>query len=275
MRISFIGIVVVFLLMTMGRTQNQPEAFFKQNCASCHTIGGGRLTGPDLKNIHLRKDEQWIKDFISDPLAVINSNDQYAKKIVEESRGIIMPKVGGLTSFITQSLYDFMKEESQKEKSKFSGNTLKDRPVSIDDVLLGEKLLIGTLKFKNKGPACISCHHVEGVGFLGGGNLGPNLTNVYGELGGKNALAAWLTSPSSETMSPIYKNHPIDDSEVLPLVAFFKEKGKDLSYQKAGVHDFLFMLIGVIGLVVMLILFDLIWGTRLNSVRKRFVKGIE
>ena len=42
-------------------------AFYRQNCASCHTIGGGRLTGPDLKDVTERATEEWLVDFILDP----------------------------------------------------------------------------------------------------------------------------------------------------------------------------------------------------------------
>ncbi|MBT5078508.1 MAG: cytochrome c [Candidatus Marinimicrobia bacterium] len=273
MRISLSTMIVIFLVITLGRSQNQADTFFKQNCASCHTIGGGRLTGPDLKNIHLRKDDQWIKDFIADPQAVINSGDQYAKKIVDDSRGVIMPKVAGLTSFITQSIVNLIKEESSKERSKFSGNSIQDRPLTAADISLGELLFIGRKKFKNNGPACISCHHVNGLGYLGGGYLGPNLTTVYGELGGKNALAAWLSNPSSETMSPIYNNHPIDESEVLPLVAFFNNESRKNIQLNGNENDFLFMLYGIIGLVTFLIIFDLFWGNRINSIRERFIEG--
>lgn len=35
--------------------------YFRQNCTSCHTIGGGRLTGPDLKDVEGRKDSDWLE----------------------------------------------------------------------------------------------------------------------------------------------------------------------------------------------------------------------
>jgi cytochrome c2 len=34
----------------MLRAQEAAD-FFRQNCANCHTIGDGRLTGPDLKGV--------------------------------------------------------------------------------------------------------------------------------------------------------------------------------------------------------------------------------
>lgn len=265
--------IILFVLASILVCQNEPEAFFKKNCASCHTIGGGKLTGPDLKDMHLRKDDQWIKDFINDPMEIINSGEPYALKILEESRGVVMPKVGGLTPFITQSLLDLIKKESQKEKSIFGGAGVEDRPLTKIDIEIGKQLFMGEKTFKNNGVACIACHQVNGMGSLGGGRLGPDLTKVYSRLGGKKALSAWLGSPSSETMTPIYNNHPIDESEVLPLVAFFKDLNKSELSGESGKQDFIFMLIGIMGLIFSLIIFDLIWGNRLQSIRKQFVKG--
>jgi len=267
-----IKIILPTLIMISGVISQDVQQFYKQNCASCHTIGGGRLTGPDLKNVHQRKDDEWIKGFINDPLIVINSGDVYARQLLDESRGVIMPKVGGLTPFIVQSLLDFIKDESAKEKSVFGRSTLADRALTPSDIVIGRSLFIGESTLKNNGPSCIGCHSVSGEGVLGGGLLGPDLTDVYGRLGGKTALAAWLSSPASETMGPIYAKHPIDESEVLPLVAFFKDKVSS-GMTEAGMHDFNFLIFGFIGLAVVLILFDLFWGKRLRSVRKKMLKG--
>ncbi len=269
---NLIPVLLSGLFWTSGVISQDVQQFYKQNCASCHTIGGGRLTGPDLKNMHERKDEQWIKDFITDPMAVINSGDAYARKIVEESRGVIMPKVGGLTPFIVQSLVDFIKSESAKEKSIFGGSSLADRPLTPSDIVKGRALFVGETQLRNNGPSCLGCHAIAGEGKLGGGLLGPDLTDVYGRLGGKIALAAWLSSPASETMGPIYAKHPIDESEVLPLVAFFKDKASS-GMTEAGMHDFNFLIFGFVGLAIVLILFDLFWGKRLRSVRKKMLKG--
>jgi mono/diheme cytochrome c family protein len=252
--------------------QSDPEEFFEKNCFSCHTIGGGRLTGPDLKDVEERKDGAWLEKFILNPQAVINSGDAYASKLLKEARGVVMPKVANLNVSMTRALLKFIKEESGKEKSRFAGSTLADRPLTEEDLQIGSALFLGTTRLKNKGPSCIACHEIAGEGFLGGGLLGPDLTEAYGRLGGKIAIAAWLSNPSSETMSPIYKKHPIDEDEVLPLVAFLKNKaeGKDIV---SNAHDFNFMIFGFIGLAICLVLFDLAWGNRLRAVRKPMVKG--
>jgi mono/diheme cytochrome c family protein len=265
-------IITVFLIQGLAFPQSDPEEFFEKNCFSCHTIGGGRLTGPDLKDVEERKDGAWLEKFILNPQAVINSGDAYASKLLKEARGVVMPKVANLNVSMTRALLKFIKEESGKEKSRFAGSTLADRPLTEEDLQIGSALFLGTTRLKNKGPSCIACHEIAGEGFLGGGLLGPDLTEAYGRLGGKIAIAAWLSNPSSETMSPIYKKHPIDEDEVLPLVAFLKNKaeGKDIV---SNAHDFNFMIFGFIGLAICLVLFDLAWGNRLRAVRKPMVKG--
>ena len=58
-------IVVLAVLALSDVTLHAQDAagFFKQNCTSCHTIGGGRLTGPDLKDVTTRRDRQWFVQF--------------------------------------------------------------------------------------------------------------------------------------------------------------------------------------------------------------------
>ena len=71
-------------------------AFFRLNCMSCHTIGGGRLTGPDLKGVAERAEESWLADFILDPKGVIDSGDPYAAELFREARGVYMTQVPGM-----------------------------------------------------------------------------------------------------------------------------------------------------------------------------------
>ena len=40
---------------------------YQQFCVSCHTIGGGRLVGPDLKGVTERRSQEWLVRFITDP----------------------------------------------------------------------------------------------------------------------------------------------------------------------------------------------------------------
>jgi mono/diheme cytochrome c family protein len=45
-------------VLTAGAAAQEAADFFRQNCISCHTVGGGRLTGPDFKNVTQRKERE-------------------------------------------------------------------------------------------------------------------------------------------------------------------------------------------------------------------------
>ena len=57
-------LLVLAVLAGIAAAQT-PTADFKTSCSSCHTIGGGRLTGPDLKDVGKRKDRAWLVRFIN------------------------------------------------------------------------------------------------------------------------------------------------------------------------------------------------------------------
>ena len=40
--------VPVSIFLSLSALAQDGEALFKQNCAACHKVGGGRLVGPDL-----------------------------------------------------------------------------------------------------------------------------------------------------------------------------------------------------------------------------------
>ena len=60
-------------------------------CAACHTIGGGKLIGPDLKGVNERHDEEWLIKFIQNSQEVIASGDETAVKLFEEYNKVTMP----------------------------------------------------------------------------------------------------------------------------------------------------------------------------------------
>jgi mono/diheme cytochrome c family protein len=245
-------------------------AFFKQNCTSCHTIGGGRLTGPDLKDVAARKDRTWLVQFLQSPKSMIDSGDPYAVKLQQEARGVVMPNIAGMNQQQAQALLDMISAESKLPRSQFAGIQISDRPLTSQDVTKGKQIFLGEQQLSGGGPACISCHTVKGLTLLGGGRLGPDLTRVYERLQGRKGLAAWLSSPASPTMSPVFKNHSIQPEEILSLVALFEDSAK-----KGGQDDTTsllnFFLLGVGGMVLGLISLDTLWKTRFRGVRRGMV----
>ena len=73
--LRLLPLAALFVLNRQVAAQQDASAFFKQNCTSCHTIGGGRLTGPDLKDVTARKDRAWLVQFLQSPKSMIDSGD--------------------------------------------------------------------------------------------------------------------------------------------------------------------------------------------------------
>ncbi len=266
------GLLVIALVFVFSHTvmAQVPATYFKQNCFSCHTIGGGRLTGPDLKNIQERQGRDWLVPWILDPEGVLASGDPYAAKLQKEARGAVMTRSPGITRNLANALLDLIEAESKLEKSQFEGIQLSDRALLPEDIEEGRALFTGTVALKNGGPSCIGCHTVNSLGALGGGRLGLNLTRAYARLNGRKALATWLVSPPSLTMSPVFSKHPIDEEEILPLVAFLKnETETDRPENVASLINF--VIIGVVGAAVLLIIFDRIWNRRFRAVRRPLI----
>lgn len=266
------SVVLALFLCTSQLKAQVPAEYFKQNCVSCHTIGGGRLTGPDLKNLKNRQEREWLVNWLLDPEGILKSGDPYAVKMQKESRGAIMTRPPGITKALAIALLDLIDAESKLAKSQFAGSQISDRPLLQEDIDEGRALFVGSKKLKNNGPPCVSCHVVNSLEGLSGGRLGLNLTRAYARLEGRKGLSAWLVSPPSQTMNPIFKNHPIDEEEILPLVAFLKnETEKDMPENTSAMINFL--LLGLGGAIVLLVLFDLIWSKRFRAVREPMVRG--
>ena len=201
---------------------------------------------------------------------MIDSGDSYAVKLQQEARGVVMPNIAGMNQQQAQALLDLITSESKLPRSQFAGMQISDRPLTTQDIAKGKLVFLGEQQLSGGGPACISCHTVKGLTLLGGGRLGPDLTRVYERLQGRKGLAAWLLSPASPTMSPVFKDRAIQPDEILSLVALFEDSAK-----KGGQDDTTsllnFFLLGVGGMVLGLISLDTLWKTRFRGVRRSMV----
>src|SRR6266581_3714767 len=102
--IRMLWIMAGLLLLAPGGWAQEAEDFFRQNCVSCHTVGGGRLTGPDLKDITQRKEREWLVEFLQGPQAMMDKGDPYALKLQQEARGVVMPTISGISKDRAQAL---------------------------------------------------------------------------------------------------------------------------------------------------------------------------
>lgn len=270
-----IPLVLLLATQNAAHAQDAPSEetikFFRLNCMSCHTIGGGRLTGPDLKGVNERADEAWLVEFMLDPKGVIDSGDPYAVELLREARGTYMTQVPGLDRTMAEKLLRLIVAESAKERSDFAGLQISDRPLTPADTELGARLFRGSAEYVNGAPSCISCHTVSGIGGLGGGRLGPDLTDAYDRLEGRKALSAWLGAPPSLVMQPVFSEHALEGDEILALVAYLKDVAES---EEVGAppSTLEFLLAGFGGSAFLLLLFDFLWRRRYRATRRPLVR---
>lgn len=226
--------------------------------------------GPDLKDVSARADREWLARFIRDPKALVDSGDPYALKILDEARGVLMPKIPGIDSDLARKLVELIELESALERSRFAGLAISERPLTATDRLHGRELFLGRTRLASGAPACVACHTTSDLGLLGGGTLGPDLTAGYARLEGRKALSAWLSAPPSPVMQPLYRDHALAEDEILGLVAYLEEVART-GADSAPSRKLPFVLGGIALATLVLVLMDFAWRKRFRGVRRALV----
>lgn len=250
--------------LAVAQESSEGKAIFEEKCAGCHSIGGGKLVGPDLKDVTKRRDPQWIKSFISDPAKMIAS-DATAKQLLQENNNFTMPTLG-LTENQVEALVEFLSNPGAMPAAPAA-----PAAAGLGDPAAGQRLFTGEMSLTGGGPACIACHTVSGAGGLGGGGLGPDLTHAYQRLG-EPGLAAALKTIAFPTMLGPFQNHPLTAKEQADLVAFLKNSDRwqhpvpVFAPGALSTHALLVFAIGLGGAGLLFILLLVIWA----RLKKRF-----
>jgi mono/diheme cytochrome c family protein len=203
--------------LVVGGTGGAAKMFEKQ-CYSCHNIGGGDKKGPDLMNLLKRRDRAWLQRFIPSATTLKNAGDPNAVKLFSKYAPEEMTDQMLSPEQIDQILA--LIDDYSKKKKTFvpTSGRLSRRPLPRD-IPAGRRLFTGQTRLAHGGPSCMACHSVAGVGYLGGGALGPDLTDAnrrYTEV----ELASILKAPAFPTMSKLFANHALSDEEVVKLFAY-------------------------------------------------------
>jgi cytochrome c551/c552 len=69
------------------------EQIFKTICAACHTVGKGKLVGPDLRDVQNRHDMPWMLKWVKSSQTLVKAGDAQAVKLFNDNNKIPMPDV--------------------------------------------------------------------------------------------------------------------------------------------------------------------------------------
>jgi len=269
---ALLGFLAAFWLVALtpaaAQSVDEGETAFSAKCAACHTIGGGTLVGPDLEGVSDRRDPAWLSRWIAEPDAMLAEGDPVAVDMLAEFNNIPMPNLG-LSDAEVASLVAYLGTRS--------GAAPVAAPVQIveqptagssgPDATTGKALFEGSNRFQNGGPPCLACHSIAGIGALGGGALGPDLTGSFGKYG-EEGMASVLATTPFETMSPIFDDQPLTDEEQAHLSLFLSQAA--VSKRTAASVGQL-ALLGLAGAAFLLLVMQFLWRRRLREVRRPMV----
>lgn len=119
MKILF-SIPFLLLFTTIIAAANTGETIFKQKCTTCHTIGSGKLVGPDLKGVTTRREEAWLKRQIKTPDVLIAEKDPIVVELLKESNNVPMAPLG-LSDEEVDAVIAFLKSTEQQATSVPTG----------------------------------------------------------------------------------------------------------------------------------------------------------
>ena len=255
----FIGFAAIGVSVGLpnATAQTSGQASFEQKCAVCHTLSADRLVGPGLAGIMTRRDRAWVKRFIMRPDQMNASGDSTAAALLAEYL-VVMPNLA-ITDGEAEALIAFLSGEEAATAPTAQPAAV--QPATEEQILLGQDLFQGKVRFTNGGPTCNACHDVIHDAVIGGGVLARELTTVFSRLGGPGVRAI-IGSPPFPVMQRAYLNKALTDEEVAALVGFLQQADAEQALHQPRDYGIKLFVAGVAGTVILLGLYSLIWRRR-------------
>jgi len=263
-RVPVLGILMIVVWLgpiESVKAADTGQKIFQSSCAACHTIGGGRLVGPDLAGVHKKRTQKWLEKFIKSSQSMVKGGDADAIAVFEKYNKIAMPDFA-LPGGQMKAVLGYIKSASAGGASKSASTTPQaTAPASKEDIILGQKLFQGKTRFVNKGPTCISCHNVTNDAVIGGGVLAKELTTVFSKMGGTGVRAILGQAPFP-VMEIAYKDKALTEKEVTALVAFLQDADEQHAYQQPRDYGIGLLISGFIGAGILFVFYSVLWLRR-------------
>ena len=191
--------IAILFVAAASPAQTGAARLFNDACASCHTVGGGELAGPDLAGV-----AHW-------PVPELRNA---VKRMQDNAGALTTQQIDELVALL----------QARDVKAQLAGGSA---PVPILEIPpeeraasaeTGRRLFFGEEVFANHGTPCFACHTVAGRG----GNLAVDLTQIHAKRGDAAVLIA-AQQPPFPLMKAAYSNHTVTKQEAYHLLAFLKQ----------------------------------------------------
>ena len=89
------------------------KQLFKSICSACHSIGQGKMVGPDLRGVNSRHDNAWLHRWIHSSQDLVKSGDASAVRLFEENNRVVMTDHRYLTDGQIDGILGYIEEEGK------------------------------------------------------------------------------------------------------------------------------------------------------------------
>ena len=257
-------ILIFSSLMLVGQVSAQDasaaETLFKTKCGVCHTIGKGKLIGPDLAGVHQRHPEDWLLNFVRSSQKMIQSGDAAAVALFEANNKVPMPDAGISDGEIT-SILNYIAENAGAGGGAAAYVSILDG-ATPEDLENGKNLFEGRARLANGGAACISCHNDMSTAFFSENSYSvKDVSQSFANLG-EAGVRAILENPPFPVMKQAFEGKQLEQQEVHDLLVFLKNSTpKSAAQAQTGLPSG-FLLYGIMGAAALVLLYSGLWYSR-------------
>ena len=156
---ALVSVSLLHLLLVLLPAQSQAaaapasaregEKTFVEKCTACHTIGKGRLVGPDLSGVTTRREESWLKRQIKEPDRMIAEKDPIVMELLKESNNVPMVPLG-LTDAEVEAVIAYLKSTEQEAASPAAGLPSRYMPTVLITMVVLVAFTLTGLRAGNK-----------------------------------------------------------------------------------------------------------------------------
>ena len=229
----------------------------KSDCLSCHAQNQ-KIIGPSFRDIATKyqKDPNALSKLIK---AVKNgSSGQWGAIPMPPHPTLSEDEIKKIITGILSLGGQGEPEKRVEEKKPSISDLEKATPA---DIIKGQNLFQGKIRFSHGGPSCIACHHVQNDAVIGGGILARDLTSVFSRLG-EPGVKAVLGAPPFPVMQQAYKDKALTKDEILALISFLNDTDQKKLYQKPKDYGMGLFLSGVFGAILLMFIYSLFGARR-------------
>ncbi|MEJ5336626.1 MAG: c-type cytochrome [Thermus sp.] len=255
------ALIALAFLLGLGLAQDG-KALYERQCAACHGPTGQGVPGaiPPLAGNPRVQDEAYVvkvvREGLSGPLEVNGT-----------AYNGVMPPMPQVSEGEARAIARYLAGLGGAPREAAP------KPQLAGDPALGRALYLGQKAFQNGGAPCQACHTVAGVGFLGGGSMGKDLTDAAQRLGGEAGLTALLQNPAFPVMRAAYQGKPLTEAEASALAAFLVQVSEEAP-RPSSLYLGRFLVAGLVLLGVLLLYQAALWQLRPQSLAERIRKEL-